>query len=46
MVAIPFYGRIAAGEPLEAINDAADTVFVPPEFAIGDCYALRARGDR
>jgi repressor LexA len=45
MVTIPFYGRIAAGAPLEAINEDAETVFVPPEFAVGDCYALRARGD-
>lgn len=45
MVAIPYYGQIAAGAPLEALNDAGETIFVAPEFASGDCYALRARGD-
>ena len=45
MVAIPFYGRIAAGSPLEAINDASEFVYVAPELIAGDCYALRAQGN-
>jgi repressor LexA len=45
MVAIPFYGRIAAGLPIEAVTDDSEVVYVAPELAAGDCYALRARGD-
>lgn len=45
MVAIPFYGQIAAGKPLEANNETTETIFVPPEFTTGNCYALRACGD-
>ena len=45
MAAIPFYGRIAAGAPIEAINDAPESVYVAPELAVGNCYGLRAQGD-
>jgi repressor LexA len=45
MVSIPFYGRIAAGAPIEAVNDTSELVYVAPELVTGDCYALRARGD-
>jgi len=44
LVRIPVIGRIAAGVPIEAIEDPSDVV----ELAIGavpeDCYALRVRG--
>ncbi|MEW6733565.1 MAG: transcriptional repressor LexA [Acidobacteriota bacterium] len=45
MVAIPFYGQIAAGAPLEVVNQSAEMVYVPTELVRGDCYALRAHGD-
>ena len=37
-------GRIAAGEPIEAISDVADTVEVPQRLADQGCYALRVKG--
>jgi repressor LexA len=44
LVRIPVIGRIAAGAPIEAIEDPSDVV----EFSVGsvpeDCYALRVRG--
>jgi repressor LexA len=44
VVRIPVIGRIAAGVPIEAIEDPDDVV----ELAVGsvpdDCYALRVRG--
>ena len=44
LVRIPVVGRIAAGAPIEAIEDPSDVV----EFSAGsvpeDCYALRVRG--
>ena len=41
---IPVMGRIAAGEPIEVIEDPTDTVEVPPRFANQDYYALRVKG--
>lgn len=46
VVEIPLVGRIAAGSPIEAINDHTSTINVPPEI-IGKkkCFALKVRGD-
>ncbi|MBI1975145.1 MAG: transcriptional repressor LexA, partial [Parcubacteria group bacterium] len=47
MVQIPLLGRIAAGVPIEAIEDR-ETIAVPQNrlpFPIRDCYALRVAGD-
>ena len=41
---IPVLGRIAAGEPIEAIADPTDTVEVSPNLAGQGCYALRVKG--
>ena len=41
---IQVIGRIAAGEPLEAIEDPSDTVEVSPNLATQGCYALRVKG--
>jgi repressor LexA len=45
-VAIPVMGRIAAGVPIEAIQQQSHTISVPPEMlAGGEHYALEVRGD-
>src|SRR3990167_871343 len=46
VVEIPLVGRIAAGEPIEAINDHTAAVNVPPDL-IGKkrCFALQVRGN-
>jgi len=41
---IPVLGRIAAGEPIEAIEDPMDTVEVPRRYVDQGCYALRVKG--
>ena len=43
---VPLAGRIAAGSPIEAINDHTAAVTVPPDM-IGKkkCFALQVRGD-
>lgn len=41
---IPVIGRIAAGEPIEAIEDPMDTVEVPQRYVDQGCYALRVKG--
>lgn len=45
-VEIPLMGRVAAGEPIEAIPDT-ETVQVPPDMLrrAGDNYVLRVQGD-
>ncbi len=45
-VSIPVMGRIAAGTPIEAIQNHSHTVMVPPEMlGGGEHYALEVRGD-
>ncbi|MGO9359130.1 MAG: transcriptional repressor LexA [Xanthobacteraceae bacterium] len=45
-VAIPVMGRIAAGTPIEALQNRTHTINVPPEMlASGEHYALEVRGD-
>lgn len=41
---VPVYGRIAAGLPLEAVQDVDDWEEVPAEWS-GDYLALRVQGD-
>jgi len=42
---LPLLGRVAAGEPIEALEDR-DTVDVPESFlGTGEHFALRVRGD-
>lgn len=44
--AIPLYGRIAAGTPIEAIRDEGQTVDIPPFLlSRGEHYALEIQGD-
>lgn len=46
MVEIPLHGRIAAGAPIEAIENADSVVAVPlGMIGRGDCYALEISGD-
>ena len=43
---LPVIGEIAAGGPIEAYQDASETLAVPEAFAAnGDAYVLRVRGD-
>lgn len=45
-VSIPLYGQIAAGQPIEAIVDPANTVDVPADMlARGEHFALTVAGD-
>jgi len=45
-VSVPIMGRIAAGVPIEAIQNRMSTVEVPPELlSMGDHYALEVKGD-
>ena len=41
---IQIIGRIAAGEPIEAIEDPSDTVEVAQKLVDQGCYALRVKG--
>lgn len=43
---IPLHGRIAAGTPIEALENRDSFVSVPPQMmGRGDCYALEVSGD-
>jgi repressor LexA len=43
---IPLYGKIAAGTPIEALRDPANTIAVPPAMlGRGEHYALTIEGD-
>jgi repressor LexA len=45
-VEIPLYGRIAAGTPIEALQESARSVAIPPSFlGQGEHYALEVSGD-
>jgi repressor LexA len=44
VVRIPVVGRIAAGVPIEAIEDPEDVVELPVGQVPDGCYALRVRG--
>lgn len=45
-VALPLYGRIAAGLPIEALRDPSRTIDVPGALlSAGDHYALEVAGD-
>ncbi|MEK6607179.1 MAG: transcriptional repressor LexA [Myxococcota bacterium] len=46
---IPLFGRVAAGQPILAVESGAETVKVDPRLlggrAVGELFALRVRGD-
>ena len=45
-IEIPLYGRIAAGQPIEALRDTANTIGVPGNLlGAGKHYALEVQGD-
>jgi repressor LexA len=45
-VALPLYGRIAAGLPIEALRDPSNTINVPASLlGRGEHYALEIEGD-
>jgi len=41
---IPVVGRIAAGLPIEAIEDPDDVIVLPADSVPDNCFALRVRG--
>lgn len=46
LVALPLYGRIAAGTPIEALRDHSTQIQAPPHLlGRGDHYALEVVGD-
>lgn len=45
-VSLPLYGRIAAGQPIEAMRDNSSTIDVPPSMlGRGEHFALEVAGD-
>ena len=44
LLRIPVVGRIAAGQPIEAIEDPDEYVELPAESVPSNCFALRVRG--
>jgi repressor LexA len=42
---LPIIGEIAAGGPIEAYQDASETLNVPETLAGNDAYVLKVRGD-
>ncbi len=42
---LPVIGEIAAGGPIEAYQDASETLAVPDALSNGDAYVLKVRGD-
>src|SRR5256886_2892768 len=45
-VAVPVMGRIAAGTPIEAIQNKSHTINMPPDLlTAGEHFALEVRGD-
>jgi len=45
-VTVPVMGRIAAGTPIEAIQNHSHTIALPPEMlGVGEHFALEVRGD-
>ncbi len=46
IITLPLYGKIAAGNPIEAINDLSQNIAVPKSLlGQGDHYALEVEGD-
>ncbi len=41
---IPIVGRIAAGQPIEALEDASETIRLTPDLAQEGCYVLKVKG--
>jgi repressor LexA len=44
VVEVPVVGRIAAGQPIEAISDRAETLPLGADLATDGCYALQVKG--
>lgn len=46
MVEVPLYGKIAAGQPIEAVADQSESIFVPYDMVSrGSHYALKVEGE-
>jgi len=44
-VVVPLLGSIAAGKPLEAVEESDEYVPIPASLARGSCFVLRVNGD-
>ena len=44
VVDVPIVGRIAAGEPIEALTERNETLPMGADMATDDCYALQVKG--
>ncbi|MBX5490909.1 MAG: transcriptional repressor LexA [Chloroflexi bacterium] len=44
VVEVPVVGRIAAGEPIEALAETTEALPLPADLAPEGCYALRVKG--
>jgi len=44
VVDVPIVGRIAAGEPIEALAERTETLPMGADMATDDCYALQVKG--
>lgn len=44
LLRVPVLGRIAAGAPIEAVEDRTDVLEFTPGSVPADCYALRVKG--
>ena len=44
VVDVPIIGRIAAGEPIEALDERAESLPLSADLASEECYALRVKG--
>lgn len=44
VVRVPIVGRIAAGEPIEAVQGEHDTIDLSAGFVPDDCFALQVKG--
>jgi repressor LexA len=41
----PIVGRIAAGQPIEALENPGDTIRLTPDLAQEGCYVLKVKGE-
>lgn len=44
-VLVPILGTIAAGQPIDAIEEREDAIPMPRQMLSGECYFLKVRGD-
>ena len=45
VIEVPIVGRVAAGQPITAEQNIDGTFPVPAQYAVGNCFMLRVRGE-